>query len=283
MFTTNKPNISNQSISKRFTSPGIEKLQHIWEEGTLHKTTDYNIFQFVNSNREVKIKDVTHLANKILEKNLLMSNPINVKHAKNGKLDIMEGQHRLSAVKLIHEWTGQRLPLYFIVDNNFEVNDIASINSTRKKWAPIDYVEHFIKEGKEDYKILKDFSKRYGISINNAIGLLSGRTSNPNTSLIKQFQTGEFVASDLDHATKVMNMLKDFQKYDIKSFASKTFLSVLSKVVLLVNYDHKLVKEKLADRYRLFRGCVTINDYIETWDKFYNDKNNSEKIDFNII
>lgn len=256
-------------ISKKTTEP--QKLT--WDPLRIHSTTNYDLFDYVNSNRPVSEKHVGLLISKILKKNLLRSNPINVKEGENGKLLIMEGQHRLAAAKFLN------IPIYFIVDNNFEVEDIASINSTRKKWSPEDYAQHFIKEGKEDYKILVEFSKKHKLPINTSVGLLSGRTSNPNVSLIKQFQTGYFQVSDLEHANNIVKMIKDFQKFNIRNFMSKTFVSVFSRIASLTEYDHTTFMVSFPDRFRLFRECTTKEEYKQIFAKIYNEIGQN-KLDF---
>lgn len=245
-------------------------------------TQDYSIFDRVNSNRNVDQKWVETLAALILEKDQLKSNPLNVKESLNGKLFVMEGQHRLAAVEYIFKTTGIRKKVYFIVDNDFQVSDIPKINSNRRKWNPGNYTSHYIKEGKNDYNTLLLFTKKHGLSINNSIGLLSGKGSNPNSNLIKEFQTGGFEVTDFSHAEKVMKYLKDFQKYNIKNLSSKTFLVVLSKITTLDDYDHKWMLLKMDVKFRKFRECSTMEEFKKIFADIYNHENN-KPIDFNLI
>ena len=99
----------------------------------MNQTTDYSLFKDVSSNRDVDRKHVKKLVNSIREKNLLEVNPIIV----NEKLEVLDGQHRLEAAKQL------KVPIYYVISSDVTHNDISRLNSNKKNWLLMDYINYY--------------------------------------------------------------------------------------------------------------------------------------------
>jgi hypothetical protein len=232
----------------------------------LKKTTKYAKFKINESNRIIKTRHVNNLMKKISEKNLLASNPIIV----NSGFEILDGQHRFEAAKRLG------LPVFYIVDDYMDIEDIAVINSTSKGWTLDDYLHHFRTEetakGKEngDYAKLADFTEDYGVNLYNAIGLLSGRNSQPNAELIHKFKRGEFKIVDMEHAIKVATLRDEFKPYAPDFYKSKNFVNSLSKIARHESFDEATMLRKMGQQSERLMKCATVEGYLNSLVDIYN-------------
>jgi hypothetical protein len=271
-----KPDVHSTEIQEGVDHPIVDQGS---EEVDLRlkKTTKYSKFKINESNRIIKIRHVNNLMKKISEKNLLASNPIIV----NSDYEILDGQHRFEAAKRLG------LPVYFIVDDYMDIEDIAVINSTSKGWTLDDYLHHFRTEenakGKEngDYAKLAEFTEDYGVNLYNAIGLLSGRNSQPNAELIHKFKRGEFKIMDMEHAIKVATLRDEFKPYAPDFYKSKNFVNSLSKIARHESFDEATMLRKMGQQSDRLMKCATVEGYLNSLVDIYNwklGKNNKIKI-----
>ena len=112
----------------------------------LQTTTDYKIFKKIDSNRDIERSHLNRLIRGIEGKNLLYLFPIVV----NKSMEIVDGQHRLKAAEEL------KLPIFYIVDNNITKADIAMVNSNRKSWSMRNYIEFYARDGRREFKRLKE-------------------------------------------------------------------------------------------------------------------------------
>lgn len=249
----------------------VAMSEQIDDESPIQKTTDYGRFKFSEENRDLDLKHVQELINSITEKNLLSSNPIIV----NSKMEIMDGQHRYEAAKFLET------TLYFKEDNNFKPNDIARINTVNRKWQLEDYLKHFRSQGNGEYAALDNFIHQYNVNIYSAIGLLSGRTAQPNNELVSRFKDGKFVVKDYEHAIHVLTIRNDFGNYSTDFYKSKMFLNVVSKLVKDPDYSHQKMIAQIQNQSRAFVKCTTVIQYLEMLTELYNYHVRKEnKVDF---
>lgn len=114
-------------------------------------TTDYKIFGQITSNREVDKKHVKKLIKNISENNLLHLNPIIV----NGNMEVIDGQHRLEAAQILG------VPVFYFMDENVDKTHISKLNSVKKDWKPIDYINYFTIEKKPGFDKLSAFITKH--------------------------------------------------------------------------------------------------------------------------
>ena len=62
----------------------------------------------------------------------------------NEKLQIIDGQHRFTALKELG------FPIEFIIDEGIGVKECRAINEDRRNWSTMDYVISYSKSGEEE-------------------------------------------------------------------------------------------------------------------------------------
>lgn len=125
------------------------KLSHMNQNNPKKQfTTNYDMFKWLPGNREISPARVEAIRKSIEEYGQL--NPIIV----NEKLQIIDGQARLAACKLLG------IPVWYIVCPGLTWEHCVIMNSIGKNWTMKNYVDayadHGSKEVSEQYKDLKD-------------------------------------------------------------------------------------------------------------------------------
>lgn len=117
----------------------------------IHVSNQYSQFNFIDGNRVPSKVAITNLKKEILLNNKLSVNPILV----NNDYGIIDGQHRFLAAKELG------VPLYYIVDNNYKINDIITLNKTRRDWEINNYIAYHCSLGKPCYTKLNAIINKY--------------------------------------------------------------------------------------------------------------------------
>lgn len=117
----------------------------------IERTTDYNVFRSIVSNREVNKAHVRKLAQSIKRKNLLPIRPVICNH----KMEVIDGQHRIAACQLIEE------PVYYICVDNLTKDDIALLNTAQKNWTMLDFINFYTIEGRPEFRAFSRLLNRF--------------------------------------------------------------------------------------------------------------------------
>lgn len=96
---------------------------------TIQSTTNYNQFNKLVGNREIHEGHVQNLV--ISMQKYYMPVPIVV----NSKMEVVEGQHRIEACKRLN------LPVYYIIDENANLQDVHELNKYRRSWSTLDFLQ----------------------------------------------------------------------------------------------------------------------------------------------
>ena len=91
----------------------------------VYSTTEYNLFKKLRGNRAINELHVRRLVEAIKEKDLQI--PIIVDE----DMNVLDGQHRLDAYKIVGN------PIFYIVKNKFDLQDVRNVNSVKATWPPV--------------------------------------------------------------------------------------------------------------------------------------------------
>lgn len=127
-------------------------------------TKKYNMFGYIDENREIYPSRVQNLVSSIKQRDLLFASPMLV--TKDYK--IIDGQHRLEAAKILD------LYIHYII-SDFKDSDIISLNINSNNWSIKDYVHCYSKKGNSNYTSLIKFSESNNISLSLAYVFLGGK------------------------------------------------------------------------------------------------------------
>lgn len=217
------------------------------------QTQDYQKFSEHTSNREVDPKHVKKLVAAIRKKNLLHLNPIVV----DDQLKVIDDQHRLAAAKELD------VSVFYVIDKEVTKGDIASLNSNKKNWSPMDYINYWTIEKARGFDILSSFICRYPfLSPSSALRMLgegNTRTFKEGIVRIVEQERAELIASTL---------LWFVERW---TFCNTVwFTRAITSIIISGEYEHDRMKEKIEQQPRSMVPCVSSKQYIEMLEEIYN-------------
>lgn len=219
----------------------------------VHHTEDYLKFSEHTSNREVDLKHVNKLVKAISKKNLLHLNPIVV----DDQLKVIDGQHRLAAAKEL------QVPIFYVVDQEITKSDIASLNSNKKNWSPMDYINYWTIEKAPGFDVLSSFLSRYPFLNPSAALRLLGEGNN------RTFKEGIIRLVEVKRAELIASTLQWY--VERWPFASTVwFQRAITTIIISGEYDHERMVEKIEQQPRSMVQCVSAKQYIEMLEEIYN-------------
>jgi len=227
------------------------------------QTKDYDMFTFIKGNRNINIAKLTKIMNDISDGfNMLQYCPI-ICSEKEGKLLIIDGQHRFEISKRIEQ------PVYYVVCSDITLLQIATLNSRTDKWKWNDFLNCYISIGYLDYIELKKFIDKYKVKPSVATGLLMDFNVKSRNSDFK-FIDGNFKVNYLQEASALIEFTEFyFSRY---IFSKDRFL--IGAVQLLQKkgiIDWERFALKLSQKPMLMDKQGDVKQYILNIERIYND------------
>lgn len=223
-----------------------------------YSTTEYEKFSLIYFNREISEEEVQLIIKAIEEgKNYLRVFPIVV----NSKFEITDGQHRYRAAERLE------LPLYYIVDDDFVMEDAIAANTVTTNWTTKEYMNSYAKKGFPEYIKLRNFYLENPWIKISLLPKLCSRNTVPKFT----FQRGHYKADRIDYAKKVVAMVNSLRPIIGDNQAEYRYLILtMMNLAQNPNYNHKRMLEKLKQRTSLFRRCADVEQYLSMFTQIYN-------------
>lgn len=219
----------------------------------VYETTDYSQFKYYDSNR--KITRNSSLENDILKTNKLKYHPITV----NTEKKVIDGQHRLDIC------IRNKLPVYFIIDNESIETDIMSVQSA-KKWKQSDFLKFYCTKGKIAYQIIDNAIETHRVCITSLIRVFCVNLGNQTARL---FMTGDIqLKYEEDY---IYEILKQYQEViEISDWVAgkrrrytRDFEASLLHVLITISESESGDFEHLIDRvkhnHEAIERCLLLN------------------------
>ena len=241
----------------------------------VNSTNDYSKFKTLQGNRNVNNLHVRRLRESFKDAYLLA--PIIV----NQNFEIIDGQHRFEAAKQM------KLPINFIICNNYSLKEVQLLNTNMKNWKKEDYLNAFCDLGYPEYLKFREFLQEFPeLGLVNCQALVSGylnvsgtKTENLkksefdsnffNTVAIRYFEEGnlKFVnyEKSVENAKKLM-MIKPY--YD--GFNRRTFVIAMLGIFRVEHYNHSKFLGRLAANPTLLQHCANVTQYKLMIEDIYN-------------
>lgn len=214
------------------------KMEHLDSGVRIFKTKDYGRFNMIAGNRlldEKKIKRIVQDCRRGF--NLLSHCPL-ICTERNGRLDIVDGQHRFWVAKTIKDF------VFYVLHSRVALEDIARLNTCTAKWTSRDYIHCYAQQNDENYISLERFMEKWRLSPTTAIQLLAqGRaTAGGTKGSSSNFRTGGFEVVYAEKAEQIMELAVKFS--DFPHYRNGPFLAAITKV-----YEEKWDVQRLIGRY----------------------------------
>jgi hypothetical protein len=223
----------------------------------VQSTTNYGLFQFMDSNRDTNRGHIEALKAAFEESgNFTQVQPILV----NENFQIIDGQHRFVACQELG------VPIYYTQVAGLGVEDARKMNVLHRKWFGIDYAKSYAEAGDTNYQRFLQLMEDYGFSITTTITYCLG--SDPQ-GVFKSFRNGGFVLEDENGARERLEKLQQVQEF-VTFGTNEAFTRALLKVIQLENYDHRRMLRKLAANPQLIRQMGTVQEMLRMLEDVYN-------------
>lgn len=231
------------------------------------KTNNYDMFKFMEGNRNTNSTNLNHIIESMKEKQLII--PITV----NEKFEIIDGQHRFKACKYLG------LPVYFVMEKGYTIDDVirANVNGGRK-WYHVDYLNRYVLLKDDRYIQIKKIIDDFDVNITDFIKLLS-MIQNKKVAIVKrEFVEGKISLEGIQLLINFLMALEDFKGF--KYYKKSNFITAFSRLFFREDYDHNymmrkyktyfpnLVKQTSSDEY-LALLCNKIYSYSATKNPIY--------------
>ena len=227
----------------------------------VQSTTNYEMFQVLDFNRDVKRTDL--LEESMKKHGFIPSKHINV-IKENGKLKIKSGNHRFTVAQRLG------IPVFYMVTD--DAMTVFEEEASTRPWGMEDYLTSFSRaESSPDYAVILDYHKRTGICISQCIAMLGGQIALSNNKH-RQFKTGTYKVTreGIAHAEAVASITKVLKKAGIKWATNNLCVGSLSRIVMAGHTDITQLKGKIATFSASLRNMANVEQFTNMWEETYN-------------
>lgn len=190
---------------------------------SIFQTKDYNQFVIVDKNRDLSKKHVNKLVNSIKKYGYKKSCPILV----NDKLEVIDGQHRIEACKILN------IPVLYTIED-LSIKDISTLNSCARNWKMNDYVKFH--SDREEVKFLIYLNETYNIDYSSLFACFCSKGRGKRNStvgeafetklLFHSYCTYEYMEEFCKHVKKIYDSILQDKSYKC-FFVNSTFCQAL--------------------------------------------------------
>ncbi len=231
------------------------------------ETKEYNIFKIFKGNRPLDKFNLKKLTGAMTVENLLPQVPILV----NGKMEIIDGQHRFMAAKSLN------LPISYILKEDANYQDIISLNEHKRNWKGEDYLRLY-GEGlnRESYLMLESFMKENHLKLSVALMIVNGPVKQMDE--YQRFRSGSFqwpISRDeaqamCDKLTWIWNLLAEHGVKPLHRFKNSAFVKPFMIFVETPKMIWEVFQEKATTNWFKLGTRPSLNLYLEMLIDIYN-------------
>lgn len=226
------------------------------------KTTNYNIFKLIKSNRNIQPGLVKRLKESIKKIGYIEARPIIV----NKNMEIIDGQNRFFACQEL------KLPIFYsIIETKISDNIlIEELNKNQLIWRLQDFVHHFAEQNVNFHIGIRDFEAHHHLGISNSISICSVAGIKSTTAI----RTGK--NSPLN---KKREAIAEFilSCHDVFFYKSSHFVCAVCQLFEKANEQQitKIKKKRLAIPQQ-----PSVTSYLSVFQNIINKNNPNNKISF---
>lgn len=233
------------------------------EEQQIKKTRNYDKFKFLHGNRLVNKHNLVAITKSVAQHNMLSINPIIV----NEKFEIIDGQHRFEISK------NNKWPIYYMVLENADIEEVHSFNNVNRKWNTMDYVESYATRGNGNYIRFLKFMSDHEVNFEKAaIGYFNFRSG----GIYRAMRAGKMVITDEMEEKAIKRV--DFLKALLPFFQTKPirieYLMYALNAIIDIGLEEQLIK-KLTERDIKLETRTGRQYYLRDFEAILNSKKQS--------
>jgi len=228
-------------------------------------TTDYSVVTKYLGNREddkpPNKKRIEKIAESMIEQGFIKSYCIVV----NAKMEILDGQHRFEAAKLLG------IPVYFRIDDALTLKQIQTAGKLSRAWSRMDYINSYASIGNASYQRMKECIAKSAFREHCCLNILMRVYSKDVKVWTSQLQDGliefgpEKVATYWTIHAKIEFVVNRIPEYQNSANAIMGLLSL----VMNERYDQSRMADKIAYISNRFVRRYSVREYIELFYEIY--------------
>lgn len=232
----------------------------------IKRTTDYDQFKLLETNRTINKSHMLTLGKSIAEKpELLKYRPVLV----NENMEVIEGQHRLSAAKELG------VPVYYQVGEGLSIQDTQRFNANQRNWTPLDYARSYAASGKPVYQTYIDLRIEYPYPHRTMMAYVSGfyghdQNRKFNRGQLTMKYSLEEVKQRLDQLTELVDLVPQ-ETHTVQLHAA------VHQLLNHPDYEHeKFVKKLALYATKHIRRYSHVPEYARALEAVYNERTSFE-------
>jgi hypothetical protein len=240
----------------------VQKHRFDLDATQIYNTTDYDIFRKKDGNRAINAQLVNKLYNSIIENGYYDISIIVIGE----DMSVLDGQHRLAALKMAHEETGIDYKIKYVVSSEFDdLKKIISWQKDRSSWTTNDYAESYAEMGNEHYQAYLDFREKY--KLNHTLGhlLLKGK----QIGKAEHFKRGDFKVEDYDRAEDWALRLQSIATYYDFAY-NRNFVKAMVQYWNHPKFSHVEFMAKVDMFRTLIFNCLNVKEFSGRISELYN-------------
>lgn len=248
----------------------------------IYETNDLDKFIFAEWNRDVRKEKVKALTERM--KVYFLSFTIIV----NEFLEIIDGQHRFSALKLYNEYRKSigldPIPLRYDIREGWGEKECKELNSETSIFSNEDVLKQELYNNNENYLLYDKFKEEYPfLGHNTVIGLLSGNIKDTKGGENKSFKVGTFKVRDYQDSIEKTNKIIDIVETGIIPLGDRgnpqtTYTLSLLPFIFDSRYDHQHMLDQIKKRNKFTKDSLPESTKLTTC-KYYLQKLYNHDVD----
>lgn len=185
-------------------------------------------------------------------------------------MEIIDGQHRLAAAKMLG------VPIYYCVNEDAEDEDIVLLNENQNIWKKEEYLHFFSKKNVPAYRQLDEFLEKNKITLRIFLMI---RTNN-SKNFAKSFRTGQMkpiqreeydnILAIYHQIHELIEFLKERRSDSWKVFNSSYFFQSLAMFLPRQDVDYQELKDKLEIKIDAIGPRSGVGGYYQMLVQIYN-------------
>jgi hypothetical protein len=239
-----------------------DKIPHAPATHKIYFTREYTWFKNIHGNRLLNESKINRIIKDIKAGlDILKYCPIIVDR----EMNVIDGQHRLFVAKKL------KSNIWYVISDNLSLHEIAKINSNTERWKAKDFIHCYSIQGNKHYKDLENFMDTHNIPLGPALLLLrNGTTMSGGAGLTvkDEFESGRFQVKQLQKATEVVDMVKQFKKHP--GFLKRGFIDAVCKLMEGGKCDFEHLLKKFTGNPDALRECPDTKTYLKAIEDVYN-------------
>ena len=221
-------------------------------------TNDYNMFKYIDGNRDVNKLHLKRLRESIAEKYITVPIIINEKN------QIIDGQHRFQSARDLNK------PVYYIKIDGLDLQDVQRLNTNTKNWTADAYLDGYCRLGLPDYIKYREYKNKYGFGHNEVSALLLNNTRYHGGRNL-DFKNGTFKINDYNLAVKNAEKIHMVSKF-YDGFQRRAFVYAMLDLFKNPDYNHAEFLNKLSYQSVKLVDCTDVQQYLILIEEIYNYK-----------